>query len=395
MLTLEQLTTPITQDDALETSLEVLSQLGFQATSWQSGSIQLTLLNLFCQTWSSLSTIISNIAAGGFTSLSSGNWLTLLAQYVYGITRLAASPTIGQMLLTSSAGAPVTTFAAGDIIVADQPDGSSGANQYTCTVGGTIGPSSTLSISFQANVAGVAGNIAPDTTLYLWTPLVGITITNPALVPTSNTWVTTPGQDPEADPRLIARCFGAWAKLTYSNTDGAYVAWALDALPTLTRTQMLSAPGDGTVTLVGATALGAIDSGDITTIENYIYGVTDGVGRRPINDIFTAIGASTVTSPAIALTIYCLSGVQDTIESTAIAALLTFIGQQPIGGVVLTGTQGRILFLGPNSLSSTIDGLAGVRSFSFGAITSDILLSPGQIYLPAISATVIAVGPGA
>jgi uncharacterized phage protein gp47/JayE len=390
MLTLEQLTTPVTQDEALATSLTVLSQLGFQATSWQSGSIQLTILNLFCSTWSSLSNVISQIAAGGFTTLSSGNWLTLLAQYVYGLTRLAANPTIGQILLTSSAGAPVTTFSAGDIIVADQPNGTSGANTYTCTQGGTLGPGSTLSVTFQANVAGSAGNIAPSTTLYLWTPLVGITATNPALAPASNTWVTTPGQDPEADARLAARCLGAWAKLTYSNIDGAYIAWALDALPTLTRAQILSAPGDGTVTLVGATALGPIDSGDITTIQNYVNGITDGVGRRPINDIFTAVGATTVTSPALTITAYCISNVQGTVAAAITQALLNYLGTVPIGGSLLTTTQGRVIF---SELVAVAQAVAGVRSVVFN-ISTDILLSPGQIYLPAITVNVLPVAPG-
>lgn len=397
MLTLDQLTTPITEDEALETSLTILSQLGFQATSWQSGGIQRTLLSLFCKTWAQLSTIINAIANGGFASTSSGAWLTLVAKYVFNIARLDAQATIGQILLTNSGGG-TNTFAAGDIIVADQPNGTASANTYTCTAGGTLGPHTTLSVEFKANVAGAAGNIAPGTTLYLWTPISNVTATNPALVPTSNTWVTTPGADAESDQRLALRCLSAWPQRTYSNTNGAYIGWALTALPALTRAQMVTAPGNGTVQLVGATALGAIDSGQITTIEDYINGVSDGIGRRPLNDIFTAVGATTVTSPALTVTAYCIASAINTAPALITAALLNYIGNIPLGGTLLTGSQGRVLF---TELLAAINpvpfvplsGIAGVRSASLN-ITSDVLLSPGQIYLPAITVNTLLVAPG-
>ncbi len=397
MLTLDQLTTPITEDEALETSLTILSQLGFQATSWQSGGIQRTLLSLFCKTWAQLSTIINAIANGGFASTSSGAWLTLVAKYVFNLTRQEAQSTIGQILLTNSGGG-TNTFAAGDIIVADQPNGTASANTYTCTAGGTLGPHSSLSVEFKANVAGAAGNIAPGTTLYLWTPISNVAATNPALVPTSNTWVTTPGADAESDQRLALRCTGAWPMRTYSNTNGAYIGWALTALPALTRAQMVFAPGNFTVQLVGATALGAIDAGQITTIEDYINGVDDGIGRRPFNDIFTAVGATTVTSPSLTVTAYCVASAISTAPALITAALLNYIGSIPLGGSLLTGSQGRVIFTELIAAINPVPGVAlsgieGVRSAKLN-ITDDILLSPGQIYLPTITVNTLLVAPG-
>jgi hypothetical protein len=232
VLTLNQLVTPVTEDQALQTILDTLTDAGFQVTSWQSGAIQLTILRLFAKVWAQLSQTIADIAAGGFTTLSTSSFLTLLARYFYNLERLAPQATIGKFLLTSSAAAPLATWGAGDIIVADQPNGTSGANTYTVNASGTLAPGSTVSVEFKADVAGSAANIAPGTTLYLWTPLVGITATNPPLTP-SNTWITTAGADEESDGRLIARCLGRWSRLTYGNTDGAYIAWALEALPAL------------------------------------------------------------------------------------------------------------------------------------------------------------------
>lgn len=403
MLTLDQLVTPLTEDEALEQTLEILQQLGLQTTSWQSGGIQLTTIRMFARVWSKLSATISLIAAGGFPGLAATTaggspFLTLLARYFFSIERLDAQATVGQILFTSSAGAPVNTWAAGDLIISDSPNGTAGARTYTCTEGGTLGPDATISVEFKADIPGADSNIAPGTTLYFWTPLVGVTPTNPALVPDSNTWVTTPGQDPESDSRLLDRCTGRWSRLGYASTDATYKAWALEALPALTRVQIASAPGDGNVTLIGATDLGPIDAGQITTIEDFVDGVTDGKGRRPMNDIFSAEGASTVTTPALTVTAYCLASLADpdgsfnTTKSAISAALLTFIGKQPIGGVKLQGTQGRVLF--DDLLETAKTAKVGTRSVSLN-ITSDVLLSDGEIYLPAITVNVLAVAPGA
>lgn len=397
MLTLEQLTTPVTEDEALTTILEVLSQLGFQATSWQSGSIQLIILRLFARVWSKLTDTITAIARGGFTTLAANTdgtrspYLTLLAKYIYDLERVAAQPTIGKVLLTSSAGAPVHTWAAGDIVVANAENGTSGALSFTCLEGGTLNPSSSISITFQADTAGEAANIVPGTTLFLWTPLVGVTATNPALIPDSNTWITTPGQDEEGDDRLMARCIGRWSRLAYGNVQGAYVGWALEALPALTRVQVSAAPGNGTVTITGATSVGPIDAGQQTTIVNFINGVTDGVGRRPINDIVGAQGAVSVSTPPIVVTAYATAEAQATASATIAAAMLRFIGTQPIGGVRLQGTQGRILF--DDLLDTAKHAKIGVRSVDL-SITDDVMLNPGEIYAPLVTVNVLPVAPG-
>jgi uncharacterized phage protein gp47/JayE len=395
MLTLQQMVTPVTEDQALATLLETLSQLGFQATSWQSGSIQLIMLRLFARVWARVSDTVALIAAGGFTTLAAqtsgaSGFLTLLARYFYSLERIPAQPTIGKILLTSSAGAPVAgPWLPGDLIVSDSPDGTAGARTYTCTEGGTLGPDSTISIEFKADVAGVDSNIAPATTLYMWTPLVGVTATNPALLP-SNTWITTPGEDEEADGRLLLRCLGRWERLTYGNTDGAYVGWALEALPALTRVTIGAAAGDGTVRIIGATALGALDAGQIATIEDYVNGVTDGVGRRPINDIVTAESAVIQTSPALNITTYATAGVQTTIAAAQTTALIAYIGSLPIGGVRLQGTQGRVIF---SELVRITQSQVGARSVDFN-ISSDVLLDVNEIYLPTITIDVQPVAPG-
>lgn len=388
MLTLQQLITPVTEDEALESSLAVLSELGFQTTSWQSGAVQLILIRLFSRVWSQLTNVIAAIASGGFTSLATTNWLTLLARYVYGLERNAAQSTIGIIRLTSAAGSPTHTWAAGDLIVADAASGATVFNAFTCTAGATLNPGTYVDIEFKADVPGIAANIAPSTTLYMWTPLVGVTATNPLVAP-SNTWITTPGQDEESDARLATRCLGRFEKLTYGNTEGAYRGWALDAVPEITRVTVLSAPGDGTVTLIGATSLGGLTGAQETDIEDYVNGVNDGIGRRPINDIFTAQSAVTVTTPAITVTAYVYPDDAATVPGLIQTALLAYFGSIPIGGTKLTTSAGYVLFDEINSRCK----VPGTKSISL-SIAANIALGADEIYVPTITVNTVNVSPG-
>lgn len=397
MLTLQQLVTSITEDEALTSLLTILTQLGFQATSWQSGSIQLTILRMMARIWSSLSTSVQQIAAGGFTTLAGSGeipgtspFLTLLAKHVYAIERIPAQATIGTIVLTSSAAAPLHTWVAGDIVVSDQPSGTAGANTYTVQSGGSLAPDSTIAIAFKADIAGQAGNIAPGTTLFLWTPFVGVTATNPAIAG-SSTWITTPGQDEESDSRLMTRCMDRWSRLSPNNINGAYEGWAFEALPELTRLSVGFALGDGNVTLIGATDLGPLTIGQCNTISDFINGVTDGKGRKPLNDILNVVGATTLSSPAITIDAFVTTDVFDTIVADMTALLLDYIGSVPIGGTKLNPTGAGVILY--SQLVHLAQGMSGVRKVSF-SISGDVTLANDQIYTPTITVVPHLVQPG-
>lgn len=397
MLTLQQLITPPTEDEVLGTILVALGQMGFEATAWQDGSIQLTILRTLARLMAALGVTIQQVAAGGFTVLAGSGeiantspFLALLARYVYNITPGEATSTVGQVLLTSIAAAPLYTIAAGDLVVSDQPAGTAGANTYTNTGGGTLAPNSTLSLEFKADSAGQVANIPTGTTLYLWTPLAGVTPSNPAYL-ALGTWITTPGEDKESDASIVAKCLGQWSQLTYGNINGAYEVWARKALPALTRVSVQSAAGDATVILVGATALGPLTGPQCTTITNYIKGLTDGIGRRPINDIVSTIPATTLSSPSLVVDAYVTSDVIDTIAATMSNALLAYIGTVPIGGTILTvATAGVVIY---SEMVKLAKALPGVRKVAFN-ISADIILGATQIYTPSITVNVHPVQPG-
>jgi uncharacterized phage protein gp47/JayE len=388
MLTLEQLTTPVTEDEALTEILAILAELGLQTTSWQEGSIQRTFWQTVARLYSQLTQYVGGSTAGRFLGLSTGEFLRLLALYNYQRTKQEPTPTIGTMLLTASAAAPPHSWGANELIIANGEEDTDGAISYTVLDAGNLNPGNTLAVEVQCNTTGTEGNIAPGATLYLWTPLAGVTATNPAL-DLSNTWVTTPGTDEESDARLQARCLARWAHLGYSNTEGAYLGWALEALPALTRAAVRAAPGDGTVTVIGATALGGLSAGQIETIEDYINGVTDGVGRRLINDILAVESAVEKTDSPVTYTVYVTNPYSATIEADISTALLELFGDLPIGGRKLTSpTQGYVLY---DEIIDTIRAVEGVRSVTLSAPTANVALDADEIFVPTITATVVVV----
>jgi uncharacterized phage protein gp47/JayE len=388
-LSLGQLLTPVNETDALTSVLSTLQSFGFQATSWQSGSVQRTLVQTIAKVYSDLTYTVADIASSGFIKLAKGQYAKLSAQYSYGLTPLAATSTAGQMVLTSSAGSPLNTWVNGGVLVSDQPAGTLGANVYRVQALGSIGPGAAqVTINVAADVPGSAANIAPGTTLYLWTALPGVTVTNPAITGTS-TWITVPGTDEETVSRLADRCVGRFDTLTYANTDGAYRAWALAALPALTRVAVPPTPGDGTVLVIGATATGGLSAPQIATISNYIQGVTDGVGRRPINDVVTVASATVNSGTPVTMTVACSSQYAGDVAARITTALIALFGALPIGGKVISGsTAGKVLLA---DLYATVMAQTGVVNVSFASPTADVVLGAYDIFSPAITVNVLPV----
>jgi uncharacterized phage protein gp47/JayE len=388
-LSLGQLLVPVNETDALASVLATLQSFGFQATSWQPGSVQRTMVQTIAKVYSDLTFTVADIASSGFIKLAKGQYAKLSAQYQYGLIPIAATPTIGQMVLTSSAGAPLNTWVDGGVLIADQPPGTLGANVFRVQGLGSIGPGAAqVTINVSADIPGSAANIAPGVPLYLWTALTGVTVTNPSIIGTSS-WITTPGTDDETVSRLADRCVGRFDTLTYANTDGAYRAWALAALPALTRVAIPPTPGDGTVLIIGATALGGLTGAQITTIANYIQGVTDGVGRRPINDVVTVASANVNSGTPVTMTVTCASQYASDVAARITSALIALFGAMPIGGKIIAGTTvGRVLLA---DLYATVMSQTGVINVAFASPTADVILAQYDIFNPAISVTVLPV----
>lgn len=227
LLTVSQLIKTVTRDEALDTLIELLQGFGFESTSWQSGSIQRSLVEMAAEVWSEVSGTVAFIARGGFNQLASGEALTQFSDSAYDNQRIAASATQGEMVLTENDGGGPYIIAVGEVVAVD----STTSQTYRNDTGGTINPSPApgLTLNFSAEVGGTDGNIPPLSDLSLQSTIAGVEITNPA-IGTTGTWITAYGIDEESDATLRQRNRSKWPSQSQARPEDALVFLALEAV---------------------------------------------------------------------------------------------------------------------------------------------------------------------
>lgn len=380
-VSLSSLLSSVTEEEALDLAIDVLDSLGFNATSWQDGSAQRTLVQLAANLYSSLSQLIPLITRGGFNSLASGGWLDLLSEDFFGNTRVAAVKTQGVMRFVASATAPPATIAIGDLQIADTATATASTHTFRNTTGGSLGPGGTLDLEMEAETAGADWNIATSTTLYMWTSLVGVTATNPA-VGSTGTWILRAGTDAETDARLQARNISKWSTLSYAAVDGAYRNWALEADDSVTRVKVRSNNpyGPGTVDVVCATAIGGISAVQATDILSYINGNNDDgttTGRRPLGDVVTVQSASAIAL-TIGGTVTVDANYQATTTATAIQnAILAVLNETDIGGTIIPPALTGVIV--HSKIVAAVEALDGVISAAISTPSGDYALTELQV----------------
>lgn len=392
-LSLRQLLTGVTVDQVRTGFLGLLDGFGFQATSWQATSAARILVEAISTVMSDATFAIVDIASSMHAGLASGPYADQLGTFTFNLPRVQATPAQGVMLFTSSAAAPAHTFAANSLLVADSP--ADDANTFTVVTGGTINPGTTLAVNVIAATPGTASNSPTNlTTLELRTPLVGVSVTNPPQPPATpvNTWITASGTDSETDGiggRYNARMIGRWDRISPNNTEGAYRAWALEALPALSRLIVRQSNSEGGIRITGATVTGGLSGGQITTITNYINGVSDGVGRRPVNDVLVVASAVSVLTPTLTVALVVHSPFSADAIARVTAALLALQAELPIGGKFLPGASfGAVLLSDLYAACMAVEGIVNVTFLSF---STDIPLGPDDLYLaiPSVTMTVV------
>ena len=113
-----------------------------------------------------------------------------------------------------------------------------------------------------------------------------------------------------------------------------------------------------------------------SAILNYLNGATDGVGRRPINDVLEVVSANQVTTPALTVTAYVRSPFGSDAATRIATALTTLIGLLPIGGKKLAGSSVGLVLVA--DLYAATMAQQGVVNVTFS--TGDIVLGQDDVY---------------
>lgn len=370
-LTIEQLTTPVTHEQTLETFLSILETLGLPARSWRKGGVARSILSVVAKTYAGFSELMASAIKAGFLETAESDWLTQLAYNVYGVTRTEATFATGQVTVTNGGGG-VYTFGAEEFLVKNI-DGKVFAN----TAAFSLNPTDVLTIAIRAVEVGADSSSAVGAVNALVTHLDGVTVTNAAAVV---------GTDAESDDELKTKCRNKLSALSMRGPRGAYeyavtTATRPDTSPVnINRHAVSPSSSTGTVTVYCAAPSGAPDPLDLGYVRDRIEEVA-----RPDSVTVTVLAATEVPI-ARDLTIWAkrTNGVSsDDIKDMVEDALLAAVTEYDIGGIPKPPSSQGYLYA---------DFLAGIAKsahssiFDIDGTGADIALNPGQVAI--LTATV-------
>lgn len=331
ILTLDELTTPLTRAEVQASIYNVLARVGVSVTSWKRGAPTRTVIVAVSSVVAAMSTHLAAIARGGFLELAEGGWLDLVAYYVYGVTRTQAQFATGTVTLTNGGGG-IYALDAGDLIVTNPTTQASYRNSAPLN----LTASGTVTVPIIAVEAGSGATSDAGTVTSLTTRLPGVDCVNDERVV---------GIDAETDEQLRAHCTERLGALSPMGPWDAYSFAARNATRAsdgssvgVTRVR-LTKDGYGRVFLYVAKQGGGVPSADIAR-------VADAVEQLAVPQAITATVYSASTKPLVVdytAYAYSTSGrTPDDIAELIRARLAAFVDAQPVGGHVVGSAKGRV-----------------------------------------------------
>lgn len=367
----ETLRTPITQSESLDVVLAALAALGFELTSWHSGSIQRTAFTVVAGIGADFAKLVSKLAGAPYNSYATGAPLREYSRSSYDNEPQIAQKTIGPIKLTASAAAGYT-IGVGALIASTET-----GVEFTNTTGGVLSAGGTLSPTFTALLAGAAGNVPNLAIKVLKTPLAGVTISN--IDNGSGVWYTTSGADQDPIAKLRTRNRTRWKTLNQIAMPGdGYVYLAL-TIAAITRVYVddQNPRGPNTLDVYAATANGPASGAEIAALQA-LFNIkkppsVSVLAKAPTNKTVTVTGqvnvAAALNTPAK------LAAIKAKIDQ--------FIQSFPIGGVILPPSTSRII---PHSeLIGAITAVPGVVGVTLTSPTTDIAMTPVDLAIPGVN----------
>jgi uncharacterized phage protein gp47/JayE len=378
-ITLEQVRQPVSENDALDLWLRLLDEQGFAATSWQPGSVALTIVTIGARLYSALTNLIAYYSLQGFNETASGDGLTAFSSSHYDNQRVPATSTEGLIRLDNASGAP-HIIAVGQLQAEDENDGL----KYRNIAGGTIPAGGTLTLAFAADGPGSQYNVPNDTITILNTPLNGVTISNPDAG--TGTWITSEGSDEETDPRLQLRNSTKWATRTYATPAEGLISFALESTDNITRVAVddSNPGGPGTTDVYIAGAAGVSSQDDVDTAQAYID------DRIPITSVVgCTVNYALGNVQSWTGTVYIVAALNNPTTRAAVEqALADYINTLPISGRKLDDPdQGYAIYSEWIGAMTAVPGIEKVLTFPSADIPVPLweILTMGSIALTYVS----------
>lgn len=407
MLTVDQLLTPMTADQARAMGVQALQNLGLQPQRWATGGIASSTLTVVANLFGSLSSKLANAIAQEWNPTATGGGLQLLSKYFYGFNPPQPTFAEGELVLTNTGGG-IYHFDPGQASFGSSVANADGifpvyANleAFDLNPGSPSSPTSiTIDVECQ-NVEGTPGNASPGFVSQILSSMRGVACTNPASIA---------GADALSDDALRALNIDSIAARSVFGPRGAYayaIATAVNAvtgLPVNVNRQKISVSSHtGDVTITVASPSGPVSTTDLEGISNRIEAIArpDGVTVLPgLPGFPSAPGSATAVPYGPAIAVYCLAPIGTTAAQlqTVIETALTswFSGpNNPIGGLTASDDD-NVNFTG--IFRSGVDGIIAQAVASVpGCLmlstrytgAGDLALSSGQVGANATAITVL------
>ena len=397
-ITIDQLMTPLSVDDAKTSIYNVLAALGVSTSGWKPGAVVRTIVAMTAVILSGASQVMVLLAKAGFRAYSVGDWLTLVADQGYNVQRQEASFATADDYTLTNTGGGVYSLDPGDLVLSyTDPQGLTHTYRNTTAVtvlGGTVPIPYVITTNIQADEAGSIASTPDHAITTMVTNLLGVTGTNPtALV----------GLDVEEDAPLRVRCDDKLDSLSPNAPSGAYsyilkgATRADGSLIGINRVLITpSGAYDGVVTVTVATASGAV-SGSLATPGSDLYVANMAMQTQVVCIGPTALLATageTVQNVNYTVWVQKLNGYDpsdDTVVITAINnAIAAWFSERPIGGDILPSTTQGYIFV--DTLRGIIQGaVEGVVHATVATPATDTALTYNYV---AVLGTTPAVNTG-
>lgn len=379
MISLTDLFSPLTDAQALETTLAVARAVGLDVDSWSPGDPSRTILTIASRGLAWATRAMAKFHAGGFRSFAKGDQMSLVAEDVYGVPRSGKTYATGVVTLTNSGGG-IYVIADGDLTLSNSTTGKT----YRNTSGGTLGSGGTLDVDVIAEEAGSAGTSAIGDLDTLVTTLLGVTCANAAAVV---------GLDEETDDELAALCLESLAALSPMGAGDVYSYVAkrtkrIDgSLIEINRVRVITTSLTGDITLVLATPSGAPAGADVTTIDDKC--------QRTAVPCTATLTTQAVTEAALSITYTAYvpadcAETDDELKAAIEASLVSYAEAFPIGGVRKVPGAGYVFH---DLLAARISAASpAIFSKTLSAPAADVALLETDVpVVTIVSATIVRV----
>lgn len=350
-----------TRETWLDRILEFLRLRGFPVGAWQTTSFLRYFVETEADSFSDVNGVVAKIAAGGFLKLSSGDWLSLVAENVFDEVRKPAVFAEGTATLADVGNVGPVTYDVGALWVTTAGRELRFANSAAITL--PLGGSVTIYLRAEAAGEGYnVGNGAIDTFVSV-TP--GLTVSNPAGA--SGTWLTVQGVDVEGDDALKQRCIDKWGLLGSGATDGAYRYWSSSASPEITKVRAYS-PGGGSVRVVVSGPSGPVSAAALGAAAALVE------SKRPLG-VPDVVVSNAVAVPGVVGGTLVMEEGRDGAAAVAAAqaAVVAFAQGLGIGAKVSRERLVRELF---------VDGVADLQGITPAA---DLVLADNEVFVPSFA----------